>query len=380
MAKLRVWMKAGHTVEIIRRMLPGFTDESGIEVELDVVPERTAHDSLVRGDVPADVVTVPFWYLEELVSVGMLRPLALEQLGMSDEAFEPRALQCLTRQGSLWAAPHTLTGAMLAYRQDVFEREGLNMPSTLGDVLQAHRQLRGHGLAVRCNPEFSSLETFAGWAAAKGIKLLPDSGVASLDDLEAGIGDLVQAMSASDRRLTTLDYAGTGALVEKGSASLLFDTSAWSFQFEAPGSPVRGRMAYTGIAEHAPAQFLYAEGLGITAGCRDEPAARQFIAWRHSERVLRAEVEGIRRIDIPRVDLRGKEWFIDYVQSQGLSTCLAAVDRSWASTDDSHVAKRADYVTAARTLMEAISGTISGRFSSLTEAHEITYGQRPLPE
>ena len=371
-----MWLKAGHTVEIIRRLLPEFIAKTNIEVELSVVPERTAHDSLVHGDIPADVVTVPFWYLEELISLGMLRPLSAEHFGVSKQDFQPRALQCLTRGGSLWALPHTLTGAMLAYRQDVFDREGLKQPATPEDVLSAHRQLNGQGLVVRCSPEFSSLETFAGWAAAKNIKLLPDAGTPSLDELSDGISDLVQEMSASSSHLATLDYAGVGDLVEKGAASLLFDTSAWSFQFEAPSSPVRGRMTYTGIAERAPAQFLYAEGLGITAGCRNELAAREFIAWRHSERVLRAEVEGVRRIDIPRLDLRSKGWFVDYVQSQGLSKCLTAVDQSWASTDDRHVARRTDFVTAARTLMQAISGTVAGRFSSLNEAHEVTYGQR----
>lgn len=380
MEKLAVWLKAGHTVEVIRRLLPEFTKHSGIDVELTVVPERTAHDSLVRREAPADVVTVPFWYLEELTALGMLRPLATDYFGVSAAAFAPRALQCLTREGSLWALPHTLTGGMLAYRQDVFEAEGLASPATLRDVLQAHRALGDKGLAVRCNTEFSSLETFAGWAAAKKIKLLPDSGSASLEDLQEGIGDLVEALKTASGHLTTLDYAGVGGLVEKGAASLLFDTSAWSFQFEAPGSPVRGKMAYTGIAERAPAQFLYAEGLGITAGSRNELAAREFIAWRHSERVLRAEVEGVRRIDIPRLDLRSKEWFADYVQSQRLSRCLTAVDQSWASTDDGHVARRTDFVAAARTLMQAISGTIAGQFSSLDEALRVTYGQRSLPE
>jgi hypothetical protein len=58
MQTLRVWLKAGHTVEIIRRLLPDFRASTGIEVALDVVPEGVAHDALMHGSPVADVVTV----------------------------------------------------------------------------------------------------------------------------------------------------------------------------------------------------------------------------------------------------------------------------------------------------------------------------------
>jgi ABC-type glycerol-3-phosphate transport system substrate-binding protein len=377
---LRVWLKAGHTVEIIRRLLPRFTAETGISVDLRVVPEGQAHDALMEGPDVADVVTVPFWYLEELRAKGILRPVAVADLGLEEKAFAPEALGALTRGGSLWALPHTLTGGMLAYRGDVFDAAGLARPQTLRDVLASDALLRerGLGLVVRCNGEFSSLETFAGWAAARGIKLLPDEGIPSPEDLEHGVGDLVQAMSRRGRHLVTLDYAGVGDLVGTGSASHLFDTSAWAFQFEDPASPVRGLMTYTTVSDSLPAQFLYAEGLGITAGCRSEPAARAFLAWRHSEEVVRAEVEGVRRIDIPRTDLRGKDWYREFVDSQGLQECLSAVDESWQCIDSGHVALRPDFVEAARTLMGAISDTIAGRHASLADAYEATYGRKSL--
>lgn len=379
MESLRVWLKAGHTVEIIRQLLPRFTAATGINVALSVVAEGVAHDALMEGPDVADVVTVPFWYLEELRDNGILRPLSASDLGLA-ETVVPEALHALTRGGSLWAVPHTLTGGMLAYRRDLFDAAGLDRPQTLADVLASDALLRerGLGLVVRCNREFSSLETFAGWAAAKGIRLLPDEGVPSLEDVQYGVGDLVQAMSGRGRHLAMLDYAGVGDLVGAGSASHLFDTSAWAFQFEDPASPVRGLMGYTTVSASLPAQFLYAEGLGITAGCRSEPAARKFIAWRHSEEVLRAEVEGVRRIDIPRTDLREKDWFREFVTSQGLQECLHAVDESWQRINSRHVALRPDYVEAARTLMGAISDTVAGRHASLAEAYEATYGLKSL--
>lgn len=375
MQTLRVWLKAGHTVEIIRRLLPEFRASTGIEVALDVVPEGVAHDALVQGSPPADVVTVPFWYLEELRTAGTLLPIATADVGLDESAFVPDALGALRRDGLLWAVPHTLTGGMLAYRQDVFDATGLGRPQSLADVLAAHAVLRerGMGLVVRCNAEFSSLETFSGWAAAKGVRLLPDDGDPAFEDLCDGAGDLVEALAGGSRDLAALDYAGVGNLVSAGSASHLFDTSAWAFQFEDLASPVRGLMGYTTVGDARPAQFVYAEGLGITVGCRNEEAARQFIAWRHSEEVLRAEVEGVRRIDIPRADLRERDWYRNFVATAGLEECLRAVDESWSGIDFRHIPLRADFVEAARRLMDAISGTVSGKYASLAHAYDVTY-------
>ncbi|WP_181884726.1 ABC transporter substrate-binding protein [Arthrobacter sp. RT-1] len=377
MEPLRVWLKAGHTVEIIRRLLPEFREATGIDVALDVVPEGVAHDALVQGSPVADVVTVPFWYLEELRAAGTLLPIAAADVGLDESAFVPHALAALRRGGTLWAVPHTLTGGMLAYRQDLFEAAGLGRPQSLADVLTAHGVLRerGMGLVARCNGEFSSLETFSGWAAAKAVRLLPDAGDPTFEDLRDGVGDLVQALARGPQDLTGLDYAGVGNLVSDGKASHLFDTSAWAFQFEDPGSPVRGLMGYTTVGDARPAQFVYAEGLGITAGCHSEEAARQFIAWRHSEEVLRAEVVGVRRIDIPRADLRERDWYRDFVAGAGLEECLRAVDESWSGIDFRHIPLRVDFVEAARRLMGAISGTVSGKYASLALAYDVTYQQ-----
>ncbi|MDR5699549.1 ABC transporter substrate-binding protein [Agromyces aerolatus] len=370
MRPLRVWLKAGHTVEIIRRLVPEFTDRTGVRVEIAVVAEGAAHDGLITAAEHPDVVTAPFWYLDELTARGILAPLSLSALGL-DDRFVPLALDALSRDGHVYAVPHTLTGGMLSYRADLFAALGIEPPSTLDETIAAHAALRhaGHaGLVARANPEFSSLETFAGWAAARGRTILPGRGPAAREDLVAGAGDLIAALRSHGAGLADLDYAAVGELIVEERATMLFDTSAWVFRFEASDSPVRGRMGYTVIGAEAPAQFMYAEGLAVTTRCDLPEAAQQFLRWRHSERVLREEVEQIGRIDVPRLDLRELPWFSDYVDVRGLAECLAAIDRSWAAGSTAHVARRPDYVEAARQTMALISGVIGGTFTSIDEA------------
>lgn len=374
MLPLRVWLKAGHTVEIIRRMLPQFEAETGIAVDISVVPEAEAHDALISGVSRPDVITAPFWYLDELRDAGIVVPTALAELDIQGASFVPLAVAALSRGGELYAVPHTLTGGMLSYRADQFARLGLEAPRTLRDVHDAHIALGENGLpglVARCDGQFSSLETYAGWAAARSIKLLPNDGLPGVNDLVAAVNDVVSLLRPRGPQLADLDYAGVGELVVNERAGMIFDTSAWVFRFEDDASPVRGRMGYAVIGEAEPAQFLYAEGLALTAWCAEPEAARRFIRWRHSDEVLRAEVEQIGRIDLPREDLRSREWFTEYVRNRSLSDCLASIDVSWQSGDLHHVALRADFVPRAREMMRAISGVIRGDYASLPAAYEL---------
>lgn len=373
MSVLTVWLKAGHTVAVIAELAEDFERATGVELDVHVVPEAEAHDALAGGRSRPDLVTVPFWYLDELVAAEVLVPGQLPQ----DARFHPTALEALTRDGVLWAVPHTLTGGMLSFRADLLSRRGLEPPTTPSALLDVADSLHDEGfvLAARADAAFSTLETYAGWAHARGVRLLPDEGDPGAEDLERGVGDLVALLQGQRAGLDRLDYAGVGELVVAGRAAALVDTSAWSFRFESPGSPVRGQIGYATLADDKPVQFTYAEGLGVTRWCRDPQAAHAFIRWRHARQVVRRELEGVRRIDLPRLDLRDQGWFTEFVQREALEPCLDAVDASWRAVTLEHVARRQDYVTAARRLMTAISGTVAGRWADLTAAHAAVYGR-----
>ena len=376
---LSVWLKAGHTVEVMRRRSADFTATTGIDVDISVVPEGQAHDHLVSGVRRPDVVTVPYWYLDELVSLDVLRAVDDVAAMPARAGFPTAALTALSRGGSTWAVPHTLTGGVLSYRTDVLERAGVTPPKSVDDVLSTARLLAGsspiagvpHGLVARASGEFSSLETYSGWGWARGLRLLPDMGPADPDAVQAAVGDLVQVLrTTAPADLALRDYAAVGQLVAEGRAAMLFDTSAWAFFFEDPrSSVVAGRMGYTTIAgPHAAAQFLYAEGLGMTAWCPEPEAAAEFIRWRHSDAVVRDEVETFGRLDLPRTDLWETQWYQDSVAARGLTDYMSVVRASWDLADVRHVPRRADYVPRARELMAAIGAVVSGQRPTLADA------------
>jgi sorbitol/mannitol transport system substrate-binding protein len=228
-----------------------------------------------------------------------------------------------------------------------------------------------HGLVARASTEFSSIETYAGWAWSRGVRLLPDSGDPDPGTVEQGVADLIDVLRATGAPdLTTRDYAAVGDLVAQGRAAMMFDTSAWGFFFEDPRhSQVAGRMGYTTLAgPAASAQFLYAEGLGVTSWSRSPVEAAAFVAWRQSDAVLRAEVLDVGRFDVPRVDLWETQWYADAVRQRALDGYLAVVRRSWDEADIAHVARRPDFVPQARRLMTAIAAVVDGRRIGLKDA------------
>jgi ABC-type glycerol-3-phosphate transport system substrate-binding protein len=375
---LTVWLKEGHTVAVIARSVEGFQERTGVDVDLVAVPEGEAHDALIAGQRRPDVVTVPYWYKTELVARGVLRPLddVLPPDEVDWERFAAVAVEALMQDGLHWGVPHTLTGGMLSFRQDLFDAAGIDPPTTLDDVTSAARSLQRrtsaqHGLVARASAEFSSLETYAGWAWAKGARILPESGNADPREVARGVSDLVAALRvAGPSDLTSRDYGEVGALVAQGHAAQLFDTSAWGFFLEDHRqSAVAGRMGYTTIAgPAAPAQFLYAEGLGITSWSRSPEEAAAFITWRHSEETTRAEVEEVGRLDLPRNDLWEASWYREIVRRRSLERYMEVVRRSWQEADAGHLTHRADFVHAARMLMGPLAHAVRRQDADLVTA------------
>jgi hypothetical protein len=180
----------------------------------------------------------------------------------------------------------------------------------------------------------------------------------------------VETLRAGPADLVRRPYAAVGDLVLEGRAAQLFDTSAWGFFFEdATVSSVAGRMGYTPVrGPVAAAQFLYAEGLGVTAWTPEPDAAAAFVAWRQSLPVLEKEVREVGRLDLPRTDLWAAEWFGTEVARRRLGPYMEVVRRSWEEAETEHVAARPDFVVQARALMGAISGTVAGQHEDLRTA------------
>lgn len=358
MVRLSLVLKAGHTVEIIRRLAPSFEADTGIGLDIDVVSEDDAYDRLASGSDLPDVCTVPYWYLAEMVGSGSLIPLTA-----SDYPGEghPAAVAALTHQEELWAVPHTLTGGSLFVRSDLAPSRLKPEASSFEDFLSMWDQLidRGSSVAIRAGRAFSSAETYRGLLYAAGVDAFGAEEQADVSVLIGPISDIVDRLRRQKEDLSSLGYAEMGELFSAGRAAMMFDTSAWATIY-ALDSNLSSQVAYGLLGQQRPAQFFYAEGLGITSACRNVDEAKAFIRWRHSAHVIQEEVTSLNRLDFPRVDLVREVWFSELLNRGTNRHVFESVMEAWQAVPADYPIARAGFVQWGRAVMAAISDAVQG--------------------
>ncbi len=369
MVRLSLLLKAGHTVEIIRRLAPQFEAEHGVGLDIEVVTEDDAYDRLASGRNLPDVCTVPYWYLAEMVDAGSLRALdRADYPGIS----HPLALHAMTYEGAIWGIPHTLTGGTLFTRLDTASGGMPADADSFEDFLDRWDTLIDHGssVALRAGSAFSSAETYRGLLWAAGVAAFDGSGDLHLGDILDPLDALVDRLRRQKQSLTGLDYAQTGDVFTDGRASMMFDTSAWA-TFFALDESVSPLISYGHLGTVTPAPFFYAEGLGITSASAHPDAARELLRWRHSPPVISEEVSSLNRLDFPRSDVWSEPWFVDILQQGTNQHVFDHVQSSWSVIPAEYPLAGRGFVSWGRGLMTAIAEAIRGEELSVALARNL---------
>jgi multiple sugar transport system substrate-binding protein len=128
---------------LISGFLPRFTEQSGIKVNLQILPypqlRTRAMADLVGGTANSDVYLQDIIWLGEWATKGYVRPL--DQLLQRDSAeikvedLLPGAFNALSRwDGKIWSVPVGAFYFLNYYRTDLFAAKKLSPPVTLDDV------------------------------------------------------------------------------------------------------------------------------------------------------------------------------------------------------------------------------------------------------
>lgn len=376
MVRLSLVLKAGHTVEIIRRLAPSFEAETGVGLDIEVVSEDEAYNRLTSGNRLPDICTVPYWYLADMVASGTL-------IGLRSDDYpgdsHPTALSALTLDGTLFAIPHTLTGGALFTRTDL-------LSPTVGPDAGSFEEFLSHwdtiidqasSVAIRAGSAFSSAETYRGLLYAAGVDAFSSHNRADSSQLLEPLGALVDRLRRQNQSLTSRDYAQMGELFATGQATMMFDTSAWATIY-ALDSTFSEKVAYGKVGHDRLAQFFYAEGLGITSACLDVEAAQAVIRWRHSPAVIREEVSSLNRIDFPRRDLVNEPWFSEVLGKGDNQTVFDTVMASWEAIPANYPITGQGFVPWGRSLMVALSEAVDGAdLAEALDAHVKRVGRDP---
>jgi ABC-type glycerol-3-phosphate transport system substrate-binding protein len=170
--------------------LAAFTRATRIGVDVvpigdDELPGRMAR-ARASGKLP-DVAQLPLDSLHTYAQQGLLDTAApeavLDRLG--DETFSQTALSLASHDSRLVGLPSDGWGQLLIYRRDLFDKAGLEPPTTLQAIQRAARRLDRDGVAGITLPdapdENFTAEIFEHIALAAGCELVTAHGRVSLD-------------------------------------------------------------------------------------------------------------------------------------------------------------------------------------------------------
>ncbi|CAG0930381.1 Diacetylchitobiose binding protein DasA [Thermoflexales bacterium] len=208
MLELSIMNHGGAFVEEMRAMLQEFEQEAHIDVNLRVLEWRDAWAELVKvalyGDGP-HVSEIGNTWLSEFVSMNALRPfvgMEVTRLGGAKQ-FLPSAWQSVTPAGTsnravmIWAVPWLADMRLIHYRQDIFERAGLEAKTafqTPEALLQTCARLQAAGVAnpivVPSRQSRMTMHNLAAWVWGSGGDFTSPDGkkvLFALSQAKAGI-------------------------------------------------------------------------------------------------------------------------------------------------------------------------------------------------
>lgn len=147
---LQVWVnRSSQYVQIMQKMIDeSFTPETGIEVDISIMPDQyklvLANSAGNAPDVATGInYTVPY----ELAIRGALVDMTqFENFQEVAAPYEEGFFMTATINDSVYAMPETMNFWVLFYRSDILDKLGLEVPNTMQDVIDMLPELQMRGL------------------------------------------------------------------------------------------------------------------------------------------------------------------------------------------------------------------------------------------
>lgn len=306
--------------EIAAQFIPQFTEETGINVELDLTQYLNMKDRQItqisrpgRGDL--DVVAWVVFTKNEFVANNWISPLAPllnnPRLTMPDYDLDDIVPAFLTNGGksgglkgyldgpgaSLFGIPFSPETSILMYRTDIFEEHNLKVPTTYHELLETAQYITDnvegvYGMTTRGS---AGHQVVHAWL----LHLSPFGGTV-LDDAYNPVVNSPEAIAAAEALQKILENSPPGAAAFgageqdaaflQGDSAMYLDRSIIAAQARDPNqSKIIGNVGY---ALHPTQATCGSEtggfAMGIPTNSQNKEAAWLFIQWFTSKRMDKA--------------------------------------------------------------------------------------------
>ena len=303
------WPALPHFV-IAEKLIPEFTEETGITVEVDALQYLKLHDKQLleigkpKGDY--DVVSWVVFWKTEYVQKGLLTPLSqmFSNPALVDPDYDvaditPAYLENGGKVGGpqgyldgptagLYGIPFSAQTTLMAYRKDLLDKHGIKVPETYDELVAASRTLKEKegigGLTGRAQSGHHATDYFLTHYGPTGGLILDDNYEPVLNGPEGvrTIEYLKEFLDTGPVGMTGYSYGEMINSFVQGDAAFYLDASKVRKTAENPKkSKVVGKVGY---ALHPTIDGKCGSGtggfaLGIPANAKNKEAAFLFIQW-----------------------------------------------------------------------------------------------------
>ena len=301
-------------------LIEEFTEETGIEVEIDALQYLKLRDrqllEMSREEGEYDIVSWVVMWKGEYVSKGLLTPLSqfftsgsLVDPGYDIDDIADAYLQnggvvggkkgyMPGRSGALYGIPFGAETSILAYRKDILEEHGIAPPGTYDELRSALQKLHAAGVPALTSRGKTGHQVTAGWLlhlAPLGGKIFDDNWNPVFNNA-AGV-EAAQVMreiaQTGPTGVPSFGFGDAAAAFLGGDAAMYIDTLKIASMSRDPKlSKVDGKV---GFALHPTGSRCGSEtggfAIGIPANSKNREAAFLFIQYMTSKAGDRRMVE-----------------------------------------------------------------------------------------
>ena len=289
-------------------LLEEFTEETGIEVEVDALQYLRLRDrqllemSKEEGDY--DIASWVVMWKGEYVSKGLLTPLSqfFTNGSLVDPQFDIDDVADAYLQnggvvggkkgympgksGALYGLPFGAETSILAYRKDILEEQGLEVPTTYDELREVMTKLHEAGIPAMTSRGQTGHQVTAGWLlhlAPMGGKIFDDEWNPVINSPEAvkAAEFMRHIVKTGPKGIETFGFGEASAAFLQGDAALYLDTLKIAAMSRNPNlSKVDGKV---GFALHPTDVRCGSEtggfAMGIPANSQNKEAAFLLIQY-----------------------------------------------------------------------------------------------------
>ena len=304
--RLSVLMVGHPTTDAVRKALPDFTAATGIEVDLEVVPEADSVPKMMlefsAGSGRYDVVEASSIHVQGFVGSKYITPLdelATKYGQFYDKTdFVPTYLKPNVVEGKLYGLPLFGESSFLMYRKDLFEQYGIAVPETFDAIEAAAKTVKDKsngeivGITMRGQQGIQGVYIWASYLWGMGGSFLTEDGKSALDTPEAT--KALETFAHVLREYGPVGVANMGweenrLLFQQGKAAMTLDATVnGAFNEDPAVSTVAGKVGYAPV----PVQTTTPKGgssslavfnLHVASDSQQKEAAWLFASWATSK-------------------------------------------------------------------------------------------------